>query len=214
MNVLFLDNDIYYVLAATDTLDQFLSILGIRTESVYILPELKWVVHNHTRKYSPEQRARCCDFYNKFQEAILTQREEDLLPALLQVNGVDNGEARLLARLSNEDDGALLTKDTRFVAALSKTGLDIQSKVRGKIIILEHILFALYFRYGHAYIVRKFSDYIPFDKKLISILSSINQENEDSFKEGLDSNIRRRLIDLEPFLFSFEELKNRALHKS
>lgn len=208
MNVLLLDNDLYYVLAATDTLDDFISILEIKDESIYVLPELRWEASKHTSRYPSEQSARCCELCRRFQSTILSQKEEELLSSFTQIDDINDGEAILFTRLLSSSDGVLLTKDTRFVTAIRKTSKDVQSAIHGKIIILEHILFALYQRYGHAYIVQKLSNYVQFDKKLLCLLSVVNQENEGSFKEGLESNIRQRIREHGLFLFPFEKLKN------
>lgn len=205
MDSLLLDNDIYYVLAGTDTLDDFLALLQVSDENVYVLPTLKRVVQGHTSTYAPEQRGRCCEYYARFRETILSEEEEDRVCEFTKIKKIDDGEARLLARLTSGGDRDLMTKDTNFVGALGKLPEEYKEKVKGRIMVLEHVLLFLYLRYGHAYMVEHIAPFCAHDKKLMVLLSAGGQADEESFAAGLQSYINKARNKYGELLYTFDD---------
>lgn len=203
MDTLLLDNDIYYVLAATDTMDDFLALLNISNERVFVLPTLKRVVMRHTKTYSAEQRERCDRYYTRFQETILNADEQVALNELAGINNLDSGEAQLLVRLLNNDNNTLATKDTRFVTAIKDIPNKLQHGIQGKIIILEHVLLYLYNEHGYEYMLSHFVPYCPFDKTISVLFSRGNQNSPKNFEDGLNSYIRSRINKCGDYLYPF-----------
>lgn len=181
MLVYFVDNDVILKLAAYNLFGEIAACLkNVRQEDFRVLPTATKYIGGNSRRikqYREEsiQRAKqIADRYLSIQYPSSTLEYQ----LLLDVEGIDRGEALLVWATQEEQDFYLLTGDKRFVKALAASNLDrVKQRLYKRIICLEQLML---------YIIT----YSEFDKvcRRVANAESCDQVISDAFKLGKRSN--------------------------
>jgi len=138
------DNDILLKLAAFDLLEA--AFLMFENHEVYVLATAPYSIRaaKTVRDNSPEAIERAAAFIASCRKLPAAPHEEDN-DALLDVEGIDSGEAILFSSMRDFDNAVLVTGDKRSLKALarSSSGTAVRKLLHGKVICLEEVVRAL-----------------------------------------------------------------------
>jgi hypothetical protein len=174
------DNDVILKLAAYHLFGEMAASLAIKREDFRVLPTASKYFSRNFRlnqqyKQDSIQRARrIAEGYQPIERPTL-----DLEFQLLsQENGIDPGEALLVAATQNEQDFYLLTGDKRFLKAFAASNLTaIKQRLYKRFICLEQLMF---------YIII-YSDFDTVCRRVANA-ESCDQVISDAFSLGRQSN--------------------------
>lgn len=141
MAVYFVDNDVILKLAAYNLFWDAMKALGAKDEDIRVLPTAssffcaKWL----KEQYSDQTLQQATRIAQKCTKAMHSNNA--VYATLLNVNGIDSGEAILVAATLSETDFYLLTADKRFLKSISSSGLSlILNHLNNRIICLEQLI--------------------------------------------------------------------------
>lgn len=189
MLVYLVDNDVILELASYDLFWSMLPSLNTSQQNIRVLPTASSFFAGSSRlkrKYKQQSIQRAKDIADKCQ--TIDQKAIDIseLPYLC-LEGIDSGEALLVAATKNEPDFYILTSDKRFLKAISTSSLaNIKSRLCKRIICLEQLLINLI-------------NNDDFDKIRRRIISSdlLNQNIAEAFADGKLTKKEKALAILE-----------------
>ncbi|HLP87873.1 MAG TPA: hypothetical protein VK184_04595 [Nostocaceae cyanobacterium] len=192
MLLYFVDNDIIIELASYNLFWEMIASLQASQKDFRVLPTASSYIDGSSklrRKYKQESLQfgkRIADSIQVIDHNLIDQSE--LLS--LNLEGIDSGEALLVAATKGEDNAYLLTCDKRFLKTLSKSNLNIiKERLSKKIICLEQLLINL------------INNNDDFDKIRRRIIASDlqNQNIFETFKNGKLTTKEQALQILEEF---------------
>lgn len=145
MKIWFVDNDIILKLAAYNLFWEAITKLSVKQENIRILPTAEQVFSRNRRlstQYTDKtiqralQIAKACTSINQYSIAEYE--------SLVAEEGIDAGEALLVAATQTEVDYLLITGDKRFIKALASSQLvDLKQRLNKRIICLEQLILNL-----------------------------------------------------------------------
>lgn len=154
MTVCFVDNNIILQLAAYDLFEDAIAALSLTWDDLRVLNTAIHVFQcrNIARNYSPETVQRAIAIVQKCQ--TLVRQPTDEFELLLKIDGIDEGEASLIAATAAEPAFWLITGDKRCLEVLTNEPsiATIRQRLSGRTICLEQILLKLISVYGSAYV--------------------------------------------------------------
>jgi hypothetical protein len=143
---LFIDNDIFILLAGAGLLEEAVAALGFTFADTYRLEALPFVVKSN--KKQPKLPTEVVDLVLQqcTQISVLSERpSDDLLQMLAAAPTIDAGEAVLYALLAEQPSAFLTSGDKRAMRAIAQAPslTAIRTAVAGRVISLETLLLRL-----------------------------------------------------------------------
>lgn len=188
--LLFLDSDIFLLLAGASSLGEFIAALGFDASQARRLDPLPHMLARGrlARKYPVGVRQKAEAWCAKIPGAQ-TAPSSTLLDRLLQVPDLQPGEALLFALAAETESSLVATGDKRACSALNAaTGLDeVQSRLRGKVVCMEAALQVLMRRLGYKNLVEATMRVRDLNRTLRVLLPQGKMTPEGPFREALDS---------------------------
>lgn len=140
--VVLADTDILLKLAACQLLDELPGLWGVSTQDVRVLNAVRFQLQkqNHLEsKYTPEGVQQALHFIDGARE--LSEALDEEYEALLQVEGIDLGEAVLFTQTKRFDDFRLVTGDKKSLQALTEApGLEAtKTRLAGRVFCFEQL---------------------------------------------------------------------------
>ncbi len=144
--IVFVDNDILLKLSACDLLSETIAALRCTNSDVRVLQTARFVFQHNRRvgdRYSEQGRLRAIAFVNCCQS--VGEDNSDEFELLQVTDGIDIGEARLLAATQGLAIFLLMTGDKNCLASLgSMPGLEVvKGRVEGRVVCLEQVMLLL-----------------------------------------------------------------------
>jgi predicted Zn-dependent protease with MMP-like domain len=144
----FTDNDVILKLAAYQLFWEMVASLNIKDENIRILPTAANVLSRSQkirRNFKPitieraKQIANACQTIDDL--AIINTNEYQMLAS---IDGIDVGEALLVAATKSEENFCLLTSDKRFLKTLASSNFnDVKQRLRKRVVCLEQLVLHL-----------------------------------------------------------------------
>ncbi len=159
MPICFFDNDVILKLAAFDLFEEALNILGVTQQELRVLDT---AIHKFSKdrrlkqKYTDDGIDRAIQIV-QYCPKINEEPDPDEMQLLLNIEGIDSGEAVLVAATRNQGIFYLTTGDKRFLKALAAdTGLNtIHERLCKRVICLEQLILKAINDYGFIIIRNK-----------------------------------------------------------
>lgn len=143
MLIYFVDNDVILKLAVYNLFWEMAACLNVKEEYIRVLPTASQYFSSRTKriqKYRPESIRRARQVADQCKSIQITSPNSEY-QLLLNEQGIDAGEALLVAATQNEENFYLLTGDKRFLKALTASNLtDVKRRLSKKIICLEQLM--------------------------------------------------------------------------
>jgi hypothetical protein len=143
--VYFLDNDVILKLITYGMLNEALDCLKIDRSNIRVLDSARFVFKKHKKvieNHSLQVRTSAISFVEQHTEIAFQNSDEHIL--LVGQNGIDIGEAILIAATIRESSSFLISGDKKCLNALASKDLDsIHKKMQGRVICLEQIVYKL-----------------------------------------------------------------------
>lgn len=201
------DNDALSLLAAAGLVQETLDLFGIPLSQVSRLESLTHMLLRRRigRSWTDEARATAVREAHQVQVCRLVP-DEQLTQRLVLVDEIDEGEAFLVALLTENPHLLLVTGDKRSLRALSDASEleDVRAKVAGRIVCLEAILQALVRARGAMTIGQAFQP-VSSHVTLRVVFTSVNMSNQSQCLLAIDSYYRElRGFVAEGFLFEID----------
>lgn len=119
--LLFSDNDILIKLGLLNLLPDFLRLLKLTNEQVFIADTTPYSLPEQLKKYTkdPNIYQPLLNLVNSFQKVQIDNIE--LLKKLNQIDNIDSGEAILAIKVIEDKNAFLATGDKRFLRAIQDT---------------------------------------------------------------------------------------------
>lgn len=194
--ICFLDNDIILKLTACSLFDDAISILNIKRDNLRVLPSARYYFKNSRRakKLYPENIInQVTAIANRYQTIeIVTKEALQEINKLQSYEGIDDGEANLIAATREINAFWLTTGDKRFlktVASYDELAI-IRDRLQGKVICLEQLIRQSIRIKGFEFILPKVLLATQYDAALKVIFGSKEQSTENNVLNALDSYIR------------------------
>ncbi|BAZ14947.1 hypothetical protein NIES4071_68170 [Calothrix sp. NIES-4071] len=145
MLLYFTDNDIILKLAAYQLFWEMLASLNIKSENIRILPTAAKVfsgsqkISRNFRATSIERAKQIANACNIIDQSAISNTIE--FEMLASTDGIDVGEALLVAATELEQDFYLLTSDKRFLKTLASSNFDsVKQRLQKRVITLEQLM--------------------------------------------------------------------------
>lgn len=193
MTVWFIDNNIILQLAAYNLFEETLAAFSIAWADLRVLNTAVYVFQGKgvARNYSPETVKRAVAIVKQCQTVLRQPTNEFEL--LLKINGIDEGEASLIAATATEAAFLIVTGDKRSLCALTSAPIaeNIHQRIVGRVICLEQVLLKLILVHGAEQIQQQISATSDSEiEKAINISFGWSQQADpESIQEGLNSYI-------------------------
>lgn len=190
MLVYLVDNDVILELASYNLFWDMITSLNTSQKDIRVLPTASDFFGGSSRlkkKYKQQSIQRAKDIADKCQTIDQNSIDISELPSL-SLEGIDSGEALLVAATKDEPSFYILTSDKRFLKALSNSNLaNIKQRLCKRIICLEQLLINL------------ISNDNDFDKIRRRIINSdlCNQNIAEVFADGKLTKKETALVILE-----------------
>lgn len=204
MKRLLIDSDIFVVLAASESIDVWLGMLGLSFENACVLPSLQFMLkagkpmYNKINERIPNHLKKIQDTEKHFQRLPENKNAGDI--DMFKCHGIDDGESSLFAHLKQHEADLMITKDCRCLETLSQGKKNIKRHVCGRIYCFEQVLMGLYRAKGFDFMVAQFQPIRACDKGLLPYFSDANCGNEGSFLDCMASIKRKRLASIQGVL--------------
>lgn len=145
MLLYFTDNDVILKLAAYQIFWEMVASLNIKDENIRILPTAGKVfsasqkISRQFKQTSIERAKQITNQCQTIDDGVLYNTSEFQL--LASADGIDVGEALLVAATQTEEDFYLLTSDKRFLKSLALSSFnDVKQRMYKKVICLEQLV--------------------------------------------------------------------------
>jgi hypothetical protein len=146
LTVYFLDNDIIIKLSAYNLFWDVTRAWGIADSELRVLPTASSFIRGNPSvqtQYDQQALNRACRMADKSGLASVSPSSLEY-QQLLDVMGIDQGEAVLIAATATEPDFYIVTADKRCLKALANSGMTgILNRLEHRIICLEQLLIRL-----------------------------------------------------------------------
>jgi len=145
LTIWFVDNDIILKLAAYNLFWEATTKLNVKQENIRILPTAQKVFSSNSRisrQYTSQTIQRALQIVRGC--TPIAQYSQEEFKSLVSEEGIDAGEALLVAATQLEKNFLLVTGDKRFIQALASSNLvDVKQRLSKRIICLEQLLLNL-----------------------------------------------------------------------
>jgi len=145
LTIWFVDNDIILKLAAYNLFWEATTKLNVKQENIRILPTAQKVFSSNSRisrQYTSQTIQRALQIVRGC--TPIAQYSQEEFKSLVSEEGIDAGEAMLVAATQLEKNSLLVTGDKRFIQALASSNLvDVKQRLSKRIICLEQLLLNL-----------------------------------------------------------------------
>ena len=190
--VCFLDNDVLAKLVACGLYDEAIEILNLNESDLRVLSSAQYYFMRSKKakaKYPESIRskvveiAKSCQIINPSTTEALNEVEK-----LQQYEGIDNGEALLIAATREEEYFWLITGDKRFLRTLASSSdlHSIVSRLQGRVICLEQLIQQLIVKQGFDKTLMNFVSAKKYDKSIQSIFGSGEKSTKDNVLSSLE----------------------------
>ena len=171
----FLDNDIVLKLCIFDLLEESIVTLNLRSSDIRVLKTAEFVFKRSRSVLNscPEtSRERAIAFVKNC--PMVSEENSDEFELLQTIDGIDIGEARLLAATQGVAAFVLLTGDKHCMASLGAAPEleSIRQRLQGRVICLEQVVLLLIKRLGFEIVKARVLPTIGYDKSLQSCFGS------------------------------------------
>lgn len=190
-SVCFLDNDIIKKLVACNLFDEAIETLNINHANLRVLPSARYYFRNK-KQYPKELRTKIAETAKRYQTIVITDYQAiEEVEKLQQYEGIDNGEAILVAATREEESFWLTTGDKRFLRTLSNFSdlSPIESRLQGRVICLEQIIRQVIYKQDFRQTLTKILPARQYDTSLKSILGSGKKSTKDNVLSSLEAYI-------------------------
>lgn len=192
--IAFVDNDVVVKLAACDLIPTALGAISVLESDVRVLTSARFSLYVNKScergkaKWGADAHARICRFIQQSTPWDGTPDDSDM-EILKAIDGVDEGEAVLLASCARLPDSVLLTGDKKSLRALSNapSAGQICSLLTGRIFCVETLIALSIKKVGFAKLTPQIIGGRGADKALTAIFASGLRTTEASAMEGLAS---------------------------
>lgn len=194
--VCFLDNDIILKLVACNLFYDAIETINVSQSDLRVLARAKFYFKNSKRakKHYPEEiRLKATGIANRCQ-TVNQNTEEAIneLAILQQYEGIDDGEALLVAATREEKSFCLTTGDKRFLRTLANTPelTSISSRLHGRVVCLEQIIYKLINTEGFEKTLGNILPARQYDTALKSVFGSGEKATENNVLNSLENYIQ------------------------
>jgi hypothetical protein len=189
--VCFVDNDIILKLVACNLFWEALTILGLTQADLRVFPSAKHVFRKNNRvmqKYPQAIRADAISIVERCTE-IIPELPDEL--QILDVEGVNRGEAFLISATRYETSFYLTTGDKRCLKALAAAPQlgAIRQRLDGRVICLEQLIFRLICTQGFDEVLTKVLPAREYDIALKSSFGSGEKATQEDVSQTLKGYI-------------------------
>lgn len=194
--ICFLDNDIILKLTACDLFNEAISILNVNRDNIRVLPSARYYFKKSRRakKLYPENiRNKVTTIASRYQTIEIETKEAlQKINKLQSYEGIDDGEANLIAATREINAFWLTTGDKRFLKTVASYNelATIKSRLQGKVICLEQLILQLICIRGFEFILPKVLLATQYDAALKAIFGSQELSTENNVLNALDSYIK------------------------
>lgn len=191
----FLDNDIILKLTACELFDEAINILNIEEDNIRVLPSARYYFKNARRakKLDPENiRNKVTVIANRYQTIdIVTTEARQEINKLQSYEGIDDGEANLIAATREVNAFWLTTGDKKFLKTLASYDelKIIRLRLQGKVICLEQLIRQLIYAKGFELTLLKVLPARQYDTAFKAIFGSGEQSTKNNVFDSLESYI-------------------------
>jgi hypothetical protein len=205
-DLLLFDSDLFILCAGTGLLPNLIEAAGFELSNTRRLDPLPHMLRKGRipKKYSPAAIDKAEAWCSKI-PGIEKAPSETSIGQLIQVSGIDPGEALLFA-LTAESDAVMATGDKRACIALQTSQCPLKPSLEGKILCLETALWLLLKHLEYPRLARALTPARDYNQTLRILLSQGEDTPEESFRSGLRSysedlvdKVGHLLLDLEGF---------------
>lgn len=188
------DNDILLKLAACDLLEAFPAAMNCVRDDLRVLPsaprQIPHILKNRSIPHTDAQLKRTIEFIRSCAKVGDAHEDEHML--LNAVEGIDVGEAVLIASTHSMEDFIIATGDKRCLIALaeSKKCAAIRSRIAGRVVCLEQVILRLIDSMGFEAVKAKVLPAFECDAALDAAFGSGALSNEEAVIDALSRYIR------------------------
>ena len=185
----FLDNDIILKLCVLDLLDEAIVALNLKYCDMHVMSTAIYFLRSN-RSSPKEGRERAIAFVKDCQKASAENSNE--LELLQTIDGIDIGEATLLAATQNLSTFVFMTGDKKCIASLGNAS-EIETtyqRLQGRVICLEQVILLLIQRLGFEMVKSRVLPTIDYDKSLKTCFGSGNLAIETNVVMTLENYIK------------------------
>jgi hypothetical protein len=224
-----IDNDIILKLATISLFDETLKIFNVDYSQVKILyeaiyqfrklEEIKKKQSNSNKRKDIRNQikqinsnpSKAIKIAENLRDNVLSENDVNIdIVNKLGVDGIDEGEARLIAYLSEknilENNTYLLTGDKRCLKVLSNLELtEIVEPIKGKIWCFEQLILRNINKYGFDFIQNKVYPFRDCDKNLKFIFGYSQKAPKDIVEEDLYTEITRLKEETGDILYPYPD---------
>ena len=190
------DNDVILKLAACNLLDDVWGGLGVSKTDVYVLPTAKHKLGvSKNPKWAQERFGN--ETFSRLRDFFLWARDIDVeidqadLQSLLEVEGIDSGEAVLFAASASLEASRILTGDKRSLRALASdlSCRPVAARLVGRVICFEQIVKNAIGNLGFAEVLNRVLPGLDCDTALRAAFGSGKEATEVNVVDALDRYI-------------------------
>jgi hypothetical protein len=190
--IVFVDNDILLKLSCCDLLDETMAVLRLSAADVRVLRTARFVFQRNRQvadRYSEQGRFRAVAFVKSCQTIV--EEGGDEFERLQATDGIDIGEARLLAATSELANFLLMTGDKRCLQVLAaQTELaEVRERLQGRVLCLEQVILRLIQRSGFDWVKARVVPMMACDMALQACFGSGELATENNVVEALEGYI-------------------------
>lgn len=193
-NLLLIDSDAFVLLGLAGLLFDAIDCLGFEITQARRLHPLPYLIRGvrFRQKYPEDLREallRLCDEIRPLTDR--PSESDDLLQRLATVEGIDDGEAQLFARMTEHAGHYLVTGDKRSIIRLaeSKDLYSIYQSLCGRVVCLEIVLKRLIEDRGVRYVATAVTPLRSYNKTLSAVFSRGEETPVADCLSGLSSYI-------------------------
>lgn len=164
------DNDILVKLGLLGLLPNFVEILNLNNEQIYIASSTMYSLPNQLKKYTKNQEIYqpILDLVNTF--SVIDEVNAAILATLSSLENIDSGEAILATKLIENSECYIATGDKRFLQAIQQT--EFSSHFQQKVYTFEICLLLLCQQIG----------YLSFKEKILHSCSKLDKSLDGLFR--------------------------------
>jgi hypothetical protein len=190
--IVFIDNDILLKLSCCDLLNETMAVLRLSAADVRVLRTARFVFQRNRQvadRYSEQGRFRAVAFVKSCQTIV--EEGGDEFERLQATDGIDIGEARLLAATSGLANFVLMTGDKRCLQVLAAQAelAEVRQRLQGRVICLEQVILRLIQRSGFDWVKARVVPMMACDTALQACFGSGELATETNVVEALEAYI-------------------------
>lgn len=199
MLLYFTDNDLILKLAAYQLFWEMVASLNIKEENIRILSTAGQVfsssqkISRQFQQTSIQRAKQVANRCNKIDRSCITDHSE--FRSLASTDGIDVGEALLVAATQMEENFYLLTSDKRFLKTLAASSFDsVKQRLDKRVICLEQLLIHVINYSGYDIVCRRVASADACDQVISEAFSLGRQTQEQDAMRVLNEAIQQLRI--------------------